>query len=250
MLKQKPDRLTYAQARLIPLIEERKLRRWCMDNGLTHVAVYRLALGEQLPTYRIIASMCHLIAPIEWLYYTDEKLPFEPELLPQWTCENPSRYVMQHRYDYKTVAHKYSLDTMNAYNIFVSHRSNPTPALIRKICEDGTNPVEFFTAGDGETKPLKEFVPERGDIVSVEGKIILTVSRAESSERHKSFSGCMILAKSEDGVKMEGCVTRGTVRTDMLWSFPLIPTCPRTLIEKMTPEFTERVMEEVRRELS
>ena len=191
MLKQKPERITYAQDRLIALIEERKLRRWCLDNGLTHSVTYRLALGEQLPTYKIIASMCHLISPIEWLFYTDETLPFEPKLLPQWTCKTPSKYVKQHRYDYKTIAQKYELERMNAYNIFVSYRATPTPGFIRKLCEDGINPIDFFTDGEFEIKSLKEFIPERGDIVSVEGKIIIVISRLDSNEKHKSFSGCL-----------------------------------------------------------
>ena len=250
MLNQKPERLTYAQARLVKLIEERKLRRWCLDNGLTHTAIYRIAMGEQPTTYRIIASMCHLIAPIEWLFFTDEKLPFEPELFPKWTCETPPKYVKEHRYDYKTIAQKYELDSMNAYNIFGAYRTNPTPAFIRKLCIDGINPMEFFTDCDSEIKPLRGFIPQRGDIVSVDGKIICVITKKESNEKHKSFSGCQIIAKGADGIMLESTVTKGMIRTDMIQSFPIITSCFRTLIEKLSPDITERVLEEVRKELS
>lgn len=250
MLKQKPARLTYAQAKLITLIEERKLRRWCLDNGLIHSAIYRLAFGEKLPTYRIIASMCHLISPIEWLFYTDEKLPFEPSVLPKWTCENPSKYVKQHRYDYKTIALKYDLDRMNAYNTFVSYRASPTPAFIRRLSEEGINPTEFFTDGEAEIKSLKEYIPARGDIVSVEGKLLFVISKEESNKKHKTFSGSLVCAEDEYGIKLENSMTKGTVRTDMLQSFPITNNCIRTLIEKMPFDFTEKVLEKIREELS
>ena len=248
MLKAKPERMTYAQEKLIALIEERKLRRWCMDNGLTHSAIYRLALGEQVPTYRIIASMCHLIAPIDWLFFTDEKLPYEAQLLPQWKCESPSKFVKSHRYDYKTIAEKYDLDMANAYNIFVAYRANPTPSFIRAACTE-TNPTDFFCDGEGKIKSLKEFVPDRGDIVSVEGKIVLVITKTEANEKNKIFTGCTILSESESGIKLESTVTKGFVSPHDLQSFSITHLVPRTLIEKTTTEFAEKVIEEVRKDL-
>ena len=248
MLKAKPERMTYAQEKLIKLIEERKLRKWCMDNGFTHSAVYRLALGEQIPTYKIIASMCHLISPVEWLFYTDEKLPYEPVLIPQWDCKNPSKYVKAHRYDYKTIAEKYSLEELNAYNIFVAYRSNPTPTFIRTAC-DATDPTEFFTDGEGEIKSLKEFTPDRGDIVSVDGKIILVITKKEPNEKNKSFAGCLVVQDSESGIELSGNAAKGKVLPHKLASFEIAHTMPRMLIEKETAEFTASVIEEVRKGL-
>ena len=100
MLKQIPERITYAQEKIIHLIEERKLRQWCMDNGLQHAAVYRLALGELNPSYKNICNMVHLIAPIEWLFYTDEKLPYEPKTVPQWNSDNKCKFIKEHKLDY------------------------------------------------------------------------------------------------------------------------------------------------------
>jgi hypothetical protein len=245
MLKTKA-RMTYAQAKLITLIEGRNLRRWCLDNGLTHSAIYRLAIGEQIPTYKIIASTCHLIAPIEWLFFTDEKLPYKPVLLPQWHCEEPCKYVKAHRYDYKTIAEKYSLDVKNAYNIFVTYRANPTPAFIREVCTE-VNPVDFFTSGEGEIKSLSEFVPDRGDIVSVEGKIVLVITRQEANEKNKSYTGCTILSETSEGIELTNTVTKGKVCTYDFQSFAIKSVVPRTLIEKVPCAFTKKIIEEAKK---
>ncbi len=248
MLKQKPDRLTYAQEKLISLIEERKLRRWCLDSGITHSAAYRLALGEQVPTYRIIASMCHLIAPIEWLYFTDEKLPYEPVLVPQWTCERPCKYVKEHRYDYRTVAKKYNLEMSNAYNIFVAYRANPTPIFIREACKE-VNPIEFFTDSDSDIKSLKEYIPNRGDIVSVEEKLIFVVTKQEQNEKNKTYTGCLIFPKSENGIPLSNSVSKGVICPYHMLSFKIIHTIPRTLIEKAEEGLVKTVMDKIYTEL-
>lgn len=247
MLKQKPERMTYAQQKLISLIEERKLRKWCLDNGITHSAAYRLALGEQIPTYRIIASMCHLIAPVEWLFFTDEPLPFEPAVVPQWKCEKPCKYVKLHRFDYRTIAKKYNLEAGNAYNIFVAYRANPTPAFIRELCKENVNPTDFFTDGEGEIKSLKEFVPDRGDIVSTDGKLIFVISKKESNEKTKSYAGCMILSGCENGITLSDTLSKGVVCPHKPASFDIRHTSPRTLIEKADEELVKKVVEEAKK---
>jgi|GEM_PF-1306267 len=248
MLKAKPERMTYAQKRLITLIEERKLRRWCLDNGITHSGAYRLAIGEQPPTYRIIASMCHLIAPIEWLFFIDESLPYEPELLPLWSCKEPCKYVKEHRYDYKTVAAQHNLELSNAYNIFVAYRANPTPVFIRELCDE-VNPSDFFTAGNGEIKSLKDFIPDRNDIVSIDGKIVLVITKAELNEANKIFTGCVIHADLKEGIKLENTISQGFVSPYNIQSFAITIHASRTLIEKVDAAFTEKVLAEVRKNL-
>ena len=75
MGKERPERITYAQKKLLDLIDRRELRSWCTEHNLPHTTVYRLALGESIATYAMICSMVHLIPPAEWIYYTDEKIP-------------------------------------------------------------------------------------------------------------------------------------------------------------------------------
>lgn len=249
MLKQKPERLTYAQAKLIKLIEERKLRKWCLDNGIIHSAAYRLALNEQIPNYKLIASMCHLISPIEWLYYTDEPLPFEPNLLPKWECKEPCKYIKEHRFDYNTIAQKYGLEKNNAYNIFVAYRANPSLKLIRKVCEDNINPLEFFTSTEGEIVSLKDYIPERGDIVSVEEKLVLVISNHKENEINKTYTGCLILSQAENSIELSDTSSKGYVCPYNLVSFKILLTSSRILIEKAPEELTKKVLEEVRKSL-
>ena len=53
-----PERITYAQKKLIDLIDKRQLKQWCDNNGLSHSAMYRIAIGDRYPTYSIISSIC------------------------------------------------------------------------------------------------------------------------------------------------------------------------------------------------
>lgn len=245
MLKQKPERITYAQQKLLKLIEERKLRRWCLDNGIIHSAAYRLALGEQLPTYKIMASMCHLIAPVEWLFYTDEPLPYEPVLLPKWDAKKQSKFVKEHRFDYKAVAEKYGLTELSAYNIFVAYRASPTPALIKSACND-VNPNEFFT--DGNLEVRKEYIPEKGDIVSVDGNIFLVVTDSQGNEERKIFSGCSVLSANSGTagkIALSGTSTGGVVNPYSIQSFSTSRT--KSLIEEADSETTEKVIASLRK---
>ena len=89
MGKERPERITYAQKKLLDLIDRRELRSWCAEHNLPHTTVYRLALGESIATYAMICSMVHLIPPAEWIYYTDEKIPYEVKTVPAWDPEKP-----------------------------------------------------------------------------------------------------------------------------------------------------------------
>lgn len=251
MFKEKPERPTYAQVKLLDMVERRKLRQWCKENGFSHTAVYRLAFGEQPITYKVMASMCHFISPIEWLYFTDEKLPFEPVLLPKWDLERPPKYVKEHRYDYKTIAQKYEIPYISAYKIFVSYTGYPSPIFIRKLCPE-INPVDFFIAGeeDSEIKHLNQFIPNRGDIISVEDKLIFVISTQQDNERNNSYTGCLILSDAENSIKLENLESKGYVCPYKLQSFNIIKTSPRTLIEKADLEFTQKIIDAVKAALS
>ncbi len=208
MLKPVPSRITYAQQKIIKLIENRELRKWCAANGLTHSAMYRLAFGEQLPSYRIISSVCHLIAPIEWLFFTDEQLPYPPQLVPQWNAENICKFVKQHKFDYRATGEKYGLSELSAYNIFVAYRAKPTVELIKKACLE-VNPIDFFT--DGDIPVLQNYVAKRGDIVSIDNTCVFVLSNKIQNEKEHSFIGCNITQPCEKGLKLENLSTKGYI---------------------------------------
>lgn len=213
MLKSIPERITYAQEKLIKMIEKSELRKWCLENGLSHSGFYRIAMGEQLPTYRVVSSVCHLIAPIDWLFYTDEPLPYPPQCVPQWNCKNLSKYVKEHRADYKVIAERYGLAELSAYNIFVAYRTTPSLPFIRQAC-DQTDPIDFFS--DIQIPTL-----EQGDIISVSGTLLLVLSKKEHMEKTDTFIACPVAENVIDGLPLTDIMTKETVNTAKLSTYSL-----------------------------
>lgn len=216
MNKPVPKRITYAQAKLLKLIEERKLKKWCMDNSLTHTSIYRLAVGDTLPTYRIISSMSHLIAPIEWLFYTDKKLPYTAQVVPQWDYKKKSKFIKEHRFDYKVIGKKYGLEELSAYNLFIAYRAYPTIQFMREVCKD-FNPIEFFT--DSKIEVTKTFIPDRGDIINIKNSVIIVLSKKEFNKSHNSIIGCTIVSDCKDGIKLNTPLVKGIVNIADLHSY-------------------------------
>ncbi|MCM1322196.1 MAG: hypothetical protein NC041_06965 [Bacteroides sp.] len=244
MLKQIPNRITYAQKKIIELTEERKLRKWCQDNGLQHSTIYRIGIGEQIPTYKIVCSMVHLIPAIEWLYYTDEKLPFKPVLIPAWNPENKCKFIKEHRYDYKEIAKKYGLSELSAYNICVASRAQPSLAFIRECCKD-VNPIDFFIDGE-EVEVPKKFFPDRGDIVNIQGNIVLVLSKKQDIENTNYLICSPVLAKCENSVELTGTKTKGFVCARNLKTFVLAPRCQASFIESVSSKDVNAVLAEAR----
>lgn len=248
MLKKAPERITYAQKMLIALIERRKLRQWCMDNALNHSAFYRIALGEAQPTYRTIASTSHLIAPIEWLFYTDEKLPYAPKVVPQWNCKDTCAFVAKHKNDYREVAKRYGTSEVAMYNLCVVRRAMPSVAFIRECCKD-TNPIEFFTAGNfQETEADEEgFYPDRGDLVNMHGNPILVLSKRQFAKKSGNMVGCPVVAQGGNGIELKAVMTKGFVVCDDLRTFMLGARARPKFIETADEKLVKKVLSAARK---
>ena len=67
--------VSYAQDFLLKLVEKRELRAFCMENGVPHTDVYRMATGERQPGYYIILALRYLIPPIWWFVPLNEPKP-------------------------------------------------------------------------------------------------------------------------------------------------------------------------------
>lgn len=243
MFKEIPKRITYAQARLIDKIERRQLRKWCLENGLSHPAMYTLAVGDRPVTYKLMCSFAHLIAPIEWLYYTDEKLPYESVLVPPFDFNKLSRFVASHRFDYRDVAKKYNITELNAYNIFVVYRARPSISFIRACCVD-VNPIEFFI--NSECTVNKDYTPCRGDIINYQNNLYLVLSSVEYNTLHKMFTGCAICATCDNALSLQdNIITKGVVNLSSIQSFQ-IDSKKLSLIERVTDDFAQNILEKVR----
>ncbi len=172
MNKQLPERVTYAQQKLIDLIQKRELRDWCLKRNLSHPLIYRIATGERLPTYALVSKLIDEIAPVEWIFYTDEQIPFEVKFLPKWDSSKPSKYVLEHKSDYRKISENCDINLESCRNLFVNHRSKPSLMIIRKCALGGVDPAEFFIEGES----AGNFSLGRGDVVLLSGKkyVVLT----------------------------------------------------------------------------
>ena len=200
MLKSTPERITLAQERLIKLINERNLRKWCQENKLDHSAVYRIALDERSPTYKFIASICHLIPPAEWFFYTDEKNPYKSVISKsKWNPDKICKYVSDHKADYLYIAKKYGMPEISAYRTFVLHTMKPSYNFIMKVRKD-TDPADFFRASE---KP-QVYSPKRGDIIFTNRNKVLVISDADFYKANKIFVGCKISETRKNAIELGG----------------------------------------------
>lgn len=234
MLKKIPERVTYAQEKLVKLIEERKLRKWCHDNGFNHATVYCLAVGDRLATYKTVCSMSHLIAPIEWIYYTDEKIPYDSELVPPLPANSLSKFVLEHKFDYKTICKKYDIPELTGYNIFVAYRSKPSLMFIRKVAAD-INPIDFFITGD--IKSEEKYIPDRGDIVSISTELYLVLTSSKKNRSEKAFVCCKINSEDSSGLKIKSDFISGYANPSLIISFSL--SSNPTLIDRISTDLSD-----------
>lgn len=194
-------RVTYAQKKLLDLLQERKLKSWCEERNVPHATLYKLATGNMVPSFIVMSSLVPYFAPAEWVYFTDEDIPYEVRTLETWNSEDTSLFIKKHKHDYMEVVKKYEISETNARNIFVNRRANITLLQIRKMAKD-VNPEEFFIPAD-ETIDGK-FYPEQGDIVLHSGKKMLVLSRYEVNKKYSFFVGIDLVDETTDDIEVVG----------------------------------------------
>lgn len=158
-------RVTYAQKKLLDLLQERKLKSWCEERNVPHATLYKLATGNMVSSFIVMSSLVPYFAPAEWVYFTDEEIPYEVKTLETWNPEDTSLFIKKHKHDYMEVAKKYEISKTNARNIFVNRRANITLLQMRKMAKD-VNPEEFFIPADETTDGI-EVVGEKDSYVGL-----------------------------------------------------------------------------------
>ena len=88
------NRITYAQQKLLALVKVRQLRSWCMERNLPHTSLYKLAVGQSVPTFKAISYLVPYFAPAEWLFFTDEEIPYPIRILPEWNPDDTSVFIL------------------------------------------------------------------------------------------------------------------------------------------------------------
>lgn len=236
-------RITYARRRLLKLIEQRKLRRFCEDNGLNHCTYFKLAYGKQAVTYKVMSDSCAVIPVIEWLFYTDENLPYEPVLIPRWKCGwGRSLFVRKHSEEYMAIAEKYGLSTTVMMNVLAMKRTYPSPEFIRMLC-DQENPIVFFVENEDDVKMMRQGnVPERGDIIISDGQLFFVVARRKK-KTNQFFLSPVRSSEYTDGTELEDTKTKGVVRPEIVimdWDNDKMRE--QLFVERCNEKITKKVM--------
>lgn len=88
------NRITYAQQKLLALVEARQLRSWCLESNIPHASLYKLAVGQSVPTFKAISYLVPYFAPAEWLFFTDEEIPYPIRTLLEWNPDDTSVFIL------------------------------------------------------------------------------------------------------------------------------------------------------------
>ena len=88
------NRITYAQKNLLVLVEAWQLRSWCLESNLPHASLYKLAVGQSVPTFKAISYLVPYFAPAEWLFFTDEEIPYPIRTFLEWNPDDTSVFIL------------------------------------------------------------------------------------------------------------------------------------------------------------
>ncbi len=88
------NRITYAQQKLLALVEARQLRSWCLESNIPHASLCKLAVGQSVPTFKAISYLVPYFAPAEWLFFMDEEIPYPIRTLLEWNPDDTSVFIL------------------------------------------------------------------------------------------------------------------------------------------------------------
>ena len=108
-----------------------------MERNLPHANLYKLVVGQSVPTFKAISYLVPYFAPAEWLFFRDEEIPYPIRTLPEWNLDDTSVFIQPHKKDWKQTAQKYGIEEENARNIFVNSRANFMLMQMRRMAGGG-----------------------------------------------------------------------------------------------------------------
>lgn len=179
-------RITYAQEKLLKLSEERKLKEFCIKNNIDNTLMSKIALGTRVPTYKLMCETCDIIAPAEWIYYTDEKIPYKVQTLPKWDCDKPSYFIALHKKDY-TQFLKYDLPKDVLKSLFVTYRLRPTFPIIREFAKE-VDPIQFFCDSVYLISEIE--YPDTGDIIKYQEQEYFVITDKKKNQNNNKLTAC------------------------------------------------------------
>lgn len=199
--------ISRARLFLLDMLDKRELRKWCIVHGLSaqHVTAYRLAIGAQPISWKSIKKFGEFIPPIDWLYNSQEELPYERKTLEDDAEFDSGQSLFFEKFgnDAKAVAAKCRIDPLDAYMMATS-RKMPNIEFMRGCC-NFTDPIDFFLPAT-EIAPEDYGVPERGEIIEAAkgGGEFLVLTSSEETERSGRFMACAVVKDSDSGFPLTG----------------------------------------------
>lgn len=200
-------RLTYAQQTIQDLLKKRVFTKWASENGLNATSLYRTAFSQREPTYKLVVSASHLIPPLHWFYYTDEEIPYPVRTVPPKKNLFDSKFLNEHKFEYKAIAEKYNFDPKNLYPFFIQRRSFPTLAFIKTLAVE-YDPTDFFVDSEDDVKVDEYYIPHQGDLVTMNNNTYLIVSDYAVNKKLSYFTGCLFLKDCDEGVILSDLDTK------------------------------------------
>jgi hypothetical protein len=183
----KDRKITYAQEKLLRLIEERQLKKWCFQHNYDHTLMHKIAKGERIPTYRLMCETCDVISPAEWIYFTEEEIPYTVQTVPKWDVNQVCYFLKEHKADYMQIAKQFGLEKNDAYSLFVSYRLRPNLKLLRLFVKQ-INPIYFFC--DKAELYDKIVYPDSGEVVLFNEKKYFIITSKENNKKTKTAVVC------------------------------------------------------------
>lgn len=219
------ERITFAQKKLLVLSDDRALSKWSEDNNLDRTLMQKISKGKRIPTYKLMCQTCDIISPAEWVYFTDEKVPYQFQTVPKWNVEEPSYFILKHREDWSEIGAKYGFDRIDAYNLFCTLRLRPSFVIIRQFLND-VNPIEFFC--NQEYLSTKLQYPDTGDIILHKKEEYFVISSSEQNKLKNAATICKI----DNG-------TVSDIKTISLSIFP-------DILRKLPSKETQKIIREIK----
>ena len=116
---------------------------------------------------------------------------------------------------------------------------------MRECCKD-TNPIDFFIDGEEQTVKKDSFYPERGDIISLQSKIYLVLSKKATIKKQGCITCCPV-TQAKKSLELKNTKTKGFVNPVDLQTVFLAPSCQASFIETAPEEITAAVIKEAKK---
>ena len=88
------NRITYAQQKLLALVEARQLRSWCLESNIPHASLYKLAVGAERTHFQGNQLSCAVLCPCRMAFLYGRRIPYPIRTLLEWNPDDTSVFIL------------------------------------------------------------------------------------------------------------------------------------------------------------